>query len=449
VTLALWLSPGAAHAQVLDVASSLTFTNPNREISDYFGNAMAPVGADKVLVTSLYDGVATGVPVRDGVAYLFRTNGTLLKTFRNPFRGGTFFGHRVDALGANKILIAAHPFPPAPDDGAAVHLFSVGGQRLTTFRSPIQHAADGFGSDVAAVGTDKVLIGARHDSTGVTNTGAAYLFKASGQLLTTFTNPTPAPDDLFGTSLAAVGRDKVVIGALLDDTGANDAGAAYLFNLQGKLLITFTNPTPEGNEGFGYPVSAVGTDKVAIGARHDNTGAISAGSVYLFSTNGALLQTFTNPVPEISARFGYSVAGVGEDKLLIGGFETSRSAYLYRTDGVLLNTFTNSTMPDGVHWFGFSLKPVGIGQVMIGDFETAAAAGETYLFTLNELFDRSRISELVPCSGPFTGGPWKNHTHYVTTLSRVARNLAKHGTITAEERAHVVKAGARSRCGAK
>jgi hypothetical protein len=48
-------------------------------------------------------------------------------------------------------------------------------------------------------------------------------------LLTTFTNPTPAANDIFGFSVAAVGSDRVLMGAGQDDTGAFHAGAAYLF----------------------------------------------------------------------------------------------------------------------------------------------------------------------------------------------------------------------------
>ena len=36
-----------------------------------------------------------------------------------------------------------------------------------------------------------------------------------------------------------------------DDTGATNAGAAYLFSTDGTLLTTFTNPTPADNDQFG------------------------------------------------------------------------------------------------------------------------------------------------------------------------------------------------------
>ncbi|HEY9171169.1 MAG TPA: FG-GAP repeat protein, partial [Verrucomicrobiae bacterium] len=130
-------------------------------------------------------------------------------------------------------------------------------------------------------------------------------------LATTITNPTPATSDYFGYSVAAVGTDQVLIGAYRDDTGATDAGAAYLLRTDGTLLTTFTNPTPVADDNFGYSVAAVGTDRVLIGAYRDDTGADNAGAAYLFSTSGTLLTTFTNPTPVASDNFGISVSAVG------------------------------------------------------------------------------------------------------------------------------------------
>ena len=59
-------------------------------------------------------------------------------------------------------------------------------------------------------------------------------------LITTYTNPTPATVDFFGRSVAAVGSDRVLIGAYSDDTGETDAGAAYVFMIQPSLTIGLT-----------------------------------------------------------------------------------------------------------------------------------------------------------------------------------------------------------------
>jgi len=63
-------------------------------------------------------------------------------------------------------------------------------------------------------------------------------------LLRAFNNPTPNTDGHFGISVAAFGSDRVPVGASFNDTAATNAGAVYLFNTNGTLLTTFTNPSP-------------------------------------------------------------------------------------------------------------------------------------------------------------------------------------------------------------
>ncbi len=186
---------------------------------------------------------------------------------------------------------------------------------------------------MAGVGAN-VLVGTPQD-TGATNAGAAYLFDAStGALLRTFLNPSPAAGDEFGWSVAALGGNALV-GAFGDDTGATDAGAAYLFDANtGTLLHTFLNPTPVAGDWFGYSVAGVGSN-VLVGAPFDDTGATNTGAAYLFdASSGALLQTFLNPTPAAFDHFGVSVAGLGGN-VLVGawsddtGAENAGAAYLF------------------------------------------------------------------------------------------------------------------------
>lgn len=78
-----------------------------------------------------------------------------------------------------------------------------------------------------------------------------------------------------------------MIGALDDNSGATEAGAVYLFSTNRVLLTTITNPTPALEDHFGYAVAAVGNDRIFVGAWGDNTGSNNAGAAYLFTTNGA------------------------------------------------------------------------------------------------------------------------------------------------------------------
>ena len=64
-----------------------------------------------------------------------------------------------------------------------------------------------------AVSGSTVVVGAYWDDTGATDAGAAYIFDATtGNLLRTLNNPTPAATDLFGRSVAVSGST-VVVGA--------------------------------------------------------------------------------------------------------------------------------------------------------------------------------------------------------------------------------------------
>ena len=364
----------------------ITYTNPTPEIDDHFGNALAGVGDDRVLIGTIQDDIGAS---NAGGAYLFDLDGTLLTTYTNPAPEiGDQFGFSVSSVGTDKVLIGARSDNTGAFQAGAVYLFDLDGTLLTTYTNPTPAGQDWFGSALSGVGTDKVLIGANSDNTGASGAGAAYLYDLSGTLLTTYTNPAPAIGDFFGESVSGVGTDKVLIGAGYDDTGTNNTGTAYLYDLSGTLLTTYTNPTPEIDDRFGSAVSSVGTDKVLIGAHRDNTGASGAGAAYLYDLDGTLLTTYTNPTPAIGESFGFSVSSMGSDRVLIGANKddlvanNTGAAYLYDLAGALLNTFTNPT-PEISDWFGYSISGVGTHKALIGayfDNTGASGTGAAYLF---------------------------------------------------------------------
>jgi hypothetical protein len=386
------LADGAVTALKVAMATnwplSTTFTNPTPASGENFGFAVAAMGSDRVLIGAYLDDTGAADA---GAAYLFSTTGTLLTTFTNPTPAAfDNFGYAVAAVGTDRVLIGAYQDSTGAAGAGAAYLFSTTGTLLTTFTNPTPVNGDFFGFAVAAAGSDRVLIGAYQDDTGTNNAGAAYLFSTNGTLLTTFTNPTPAGSDSFGYAVAAVGTDRVLIGARQDDTGAFDAGAAYLFSTNGTLLTTFTNPTPAGGDQFGFAVAAVGSDRVLISAAADDTGALDAGAAYLFSNSGTLLTTFTNPTPVNFDNFGIAVAALGTDHVFIGapgddtGATDAGAAYLFSTNGTLLTTFTNPT-PAGSDSFGYPVAAVGTDRVLIGarqDDTGALDAGAAYLLSL-------------------------------------------------------------------
>ncbi|HEX5221703.1 MAG TPA: FG-GAP repeat protein [Verrucomicrobiae bacterium] len=356
------------------------FNNPSPAADDYFGMAMAALGNDRVLIGATSDDT-TGTNA--GIVYLFHTNRTLLTTFTNPNPVNSYydfqFGCAIATLGSDHVLIGS------PQSGK-VYLFTTNGAVVKVITLPQGYDSYSFGAVVVPVGNDKVLIGAPNsnfDRDLYIDYGAAYLCTTNGALLTTFSNPN-LEADTFGFSLAALGSDRVLIGA------NGGYGVAYLFSTNGTLLTTITNPTPGAGDYFANSVAAVGTDRILVGAYGDDTLATDAGSVYVFNTNGTLLNTISNPTPAVNDRFGARMAMLGSDRVLINatGDDTAGpdagSAYVFNLDGTLLATITNPAPASG-DLFGFRLAAFGSEGVIIGaPFDDAGAtnAGSVYLFSI-------------------------------------------------------------------
>jgi hypothetical protein len=69
-------------------------------------------------------------------------------------------------------------------------------------------------------------------------------------------------------------------------------------------------------------------------------------------------------------------------------------------------------------------------------------------FSLSGVMDaESIIDQLVPCSGPASGGTWKNHGQYVSSVAHEAQSLANQGCISQQEIGQIVSEAARSNCG--
>ncbi len=319
-----------------------SFNNPNPTPGDQFGRSVATVGTNVVIGAPF---ASPGGITNTGSAYLFNgTTGGLLQTFNNPTgNAGDLFGWSVAGVGTNVVISAPFASPGGITQSGSAYLFNGNtGGVLQTFNNPNPLPYDNFGYSVAGVGTN-VLIGAPATNAPILRPGSAYLFNGNtGALLQTFTNPTASPGDQFGFAVAGVGTN-VLIGAPFDDTGATDAGSAYLFNGNtGALLQTFNNPTPTANEFFGRSVAGLGTN-VLIGASSDNTGATSAGAAYLFNgTTGGLLQTFNNPTPEANDSFGFAVAALGTNVIITSPLDRPTTGgapvgtgYFYEPNGTL------------------------------------------------------------------------------------------------------------------
>jgi hypothetical protein len=283
-----------------------TLANPTPAAGDFFGNSVAISGRFAVVGAPCDDTDATDA----GAVYIFdATTGGLLLTLNNPTPAvNDVFGYSV-AICDNIVVVGAVQDDLGATNAGGAYLFNATtGVLLQTLANPTPDAADVFGFSVAISG-NKVVVGAHQDDTGATDSGAAYIFDAAmGTLSQTLVNPTPDASDYFGYSVAISGNT-VVVGTPYDDTGATTTGAAYSFDAAtGELLSTLANPSPAVGDSFGSTV-AISGNIVVVGALLDDTGATNAGTVYIFEPfAGSLLKTLVNPTPNAEDYFGHCVA---------------------------------------------------------------------------------------------------------------------------------------------
>jgi len=155
----------------------------------------------------------------------------------------------------------------------------------------------GFGSSVA-MSTDGTyaIVGAVGDDTGANNSGAAHIFIKNG---TTWTHqqkllhPYPSANDYMGISVAISGDGTyAIVGVYYDDTGQNEAGSAQVFWRNGTSwyhVDEILHPSIANNDQFGYSVgiSGDGTYLVVGSYNDDHSGVTDAGSVQVYRKTSA------------------------------------------------------------------------------------------------------------------------------------------------------------------
>ena len=125
-----------------------------------------------------------------------------------------------------------------------------------------------------------------------------------------------------------------------------------------------------------------------------------------------------------------------------------------------LNTPWSVLLRDDGVWYHYEIditpliQSNGLAEVhlMLEDWiSSGGVPGDAYfdniqLVAIGAAFN---LEELVPCAGPLTGGTWKNHGRYVSTVARVTRELVAQGVITRSARSGLIREAARSSCGKK
>jgi hypothetical protein len=274
---------------------------------------------------------------------------------------------------------------------------------VTTLNNPSPVAEDYFGGSVAISGM-RVVVGAQGDNTNAGNAGSAYVYDLSSGTPTmpvaTLNNPSPAGNDYFGWSVAISGI-RVVVGAVYDDAGATDAGSVYVYDLSSGTptlpAVTLSKLSPAVSERFGHAVAISGA-RVVVGANLDDTGATDAGSAYVYdllsSTPTVPVATLANPAPGANDQFGFCVAIDGSSIVIGTPFDDTAAydkgyAYVFNAfpEIVVEVLPSNANFSDGgSHDFGiavtgstasvtFTLKNIGYNDLILTGSPKVAVSG--------------------------------------------------------------------------
>jgi parallel beta-helix repeat protein len=374
----------------VELNETARFAEPISTSADELGFAVALL-PDAVLVTARSDGAGAIAPgwlrtwERDGAAWA-------LGQRVQPVDGGIGlrFGASIAADGAYAVVGAARDDDLGEISGSAyVYARDANGWSLQTKRTAGGGIAfDEFGIAVALAG-DELLVGARSDDDGGSQSGSVFVFRRSGTSWPQRQKLVAADDatkDLFGSAVA-LANPYALIGAPGDDT---NTGSAYVFffngtnwSQQAKLIAA----DRAGGDRFGTAV-ALNQDYAAVGAPDDD-GAL--GAVYIFERSGTAwsqVDKLTRPTGVADDAFGTSVAMRG-DQLLVGapGRDGARGAvYLYERSGatwVPLVTYTASDAAAGDR-FGAGVA-IGDGEAVVGAPSADGGAGAAYVLTTIQL----------------------------------------------------------------
>jgi hypothetical protein len=257
------------------------------------------------------------------------------------------------------------------------------GQQLKKIQASDAQLGDYFGYSVAASDT-RIVVGAYNEDTTADSAGSAYIFDIDGNQIAKIQASDAQVGDYFGYSVA-VSDTRIVVGAHTEDTTAINAGSAYIFDIDGNQIAKIQASDAQESDLFGYSV-AVSNTRIVVGAYGEDTTASQAGSAYIFDINGNQIAKIQASDAEASDYFGWSVA-VSDTRIVVGAvYEGSYAgaAYIFDINGNQIAKIQASDA-EANDYFGHSVA-VSDTRIVVGavyEGTTASYAGAAYIFDID------------------------------------------------------------------
>lgn len=355
---------------------------------DNYGISVA-VGSGRIVVGSPRDDDQGD---NSGSAYIYDLNGTLIQKIIPP-DGSTEFQFGVSvAVRSGRIVVGARGGVLSPLNSAgSAYIYDLNGTFIQKITAPDAAGLDQFGQRVA-VGSNRIVVGAQLNNNPGTDSGSAYIYDLNGNLIKSITDFTKQVNNQFGSAVA-VGAGRVVVGAVYEDLSTIDEGSAYIYDLNGNLIKKITAPDAANSDYFGTSVS-VGSSRIVVGAVGVDIGGLTTvGAVYIFDLDGNFLRKITAFDGLQGDRFGISVA-VESGRIVVGadfddfGIQANRgSAYVFDIDGNFIEKISASDGADS-DFYGASVA-VGAGRIVVGaygDNTPTSNAGSVYIYSTPRVY---------------------------------------------------------------
>lgn len=306
---------------------------PNGDALDagLFGTSISIDGTGSRVAISQIGVLGVYVFVRSGANWtleqkIIPTNATVADKFG--------YSISMDILG-NRIAIGTPQSDISGTNTGAVFIYRRFGTWIleATLQASVPSPNDYFGYSVSiSSNASRLVVGVPYRESGGTDRGAVYVFTRSSTTWTEeaiLTASDGADNDYFGNSVAISGDGtRIVIGSVLNDSsGVTDSGAVYIFKLNvtwsQEIKLTASNKAINDNFGFSVAINNDGT-RVVVGSYYSQPGSLyRAGSVYIYFRNGsdvwAQEAILTASDKAVNDQFGYSVS-ISDDssQVLIG-----------------------------------------------------------------------------------------------------------------------------------
>ena len=312
-------------------------------------------------------------------------------------QAGDKFGSAASVYG-DRLVVGSYLEDTTGTDTGKVYIYDWNGSiyvEIGQLTASDASQGDLFGVAVSVYG-DRLVVGAYTEDSAGTDTGKVYIYDWNGSIYVEVGQLTASDaqvNDRFGRSVS-VHEDRLIVGSLLEDTAATDAGKVYIYDWNGRVYVEIGQLTASDaayQDGFGISASVYG-DRLVVGAFFEDTSGTNAGKVYIYDWSGSQyveVGQLTASDAQHNDYFGIAASVYG-DRLSVGAIleDTATTdagkTYIYDWNGSQYNEIGQLTASDAAYQDGFGISvPVYGDRLVVGTLSEDTAgtdAGKVYIY---------------------------------------------------------------------